>query len=174
MSSSLLCWDLFSLYSCPPLCLFDFFFYTLSVLCSSGKLFLHGCKFFMFYLHAYTATLLYVFIEMIKGKVSLCSRTVILRQRAVTHCSLTALYLFLGLSESILPHFPFKDTVFIMALNAQRPSFVIDWVHSDLASQRGLSLGPVRPCSVHFTRLLLNPVRGIGFGRSGISLGFMI
>lgn len=62
----------------------------------------------------------------------------------------------------------------MVAVNAQKPPFVIDWVHFDLDSQQGLSLGLLGPCSVHFTQLLLNPVRGIGFGRSGISLGFTI
>lgn len=75
---------------------------------------------------------------------------------------------------SVRPRFPFQDTVFTMAVNAQKPSFVIDRVHFDLDSQQGLSVGLVGPCSVHFTQFLLNPVRGIGFGRSGISLGFMI
>lgn len=70
--------------------------------------------------------------------------------------------------------FPFQDTVFMAAVNVQKPSFVIDRVHFDLDSQQGLSSGPVGPCSVHFTQLSLNPVRGIGFGRSGISLGFTI
>lgn len=62
----------------------------------------------------------------------------------------------------------------MMAGKAQKPPFVIDRAHFDLDSQQGLSLGPVGPCSVHFTQLPLNPVRGIGFGRSGISLGFTI
>lgn len=79
-----------------------------------------------------------------------------------------------NLPLSVLPCFPFQYTVFMTAVNVQKPSFVIDRVHFDLDSQQGLSLGPVGPCSVHFTQLSLNPVRGIGFGRSGISLGFTI
>ena len=70
--------------------------------------------------------------------------------------------------------FPFQDTVFMTAVNAQKPPFVTERVHFDLDSQLGLSSGPVGACSVHFTQLPLNPVRGIGFGRSGISLGFTI
>lgn len=79
-----------------------------------------------------------------------------------------------NLPLSVLPRSPFRDTVFMTAINVQKPSFVIDRVHFDLDSQQGLSLGPVRPCSEHFTQLSLNPVRGIGFRRSGISLGFTI
>lgn len=60
------------------------------------------------------------------------------------------------------------------AANLQKPLFVIDQVYFDLDSMHGLSLGLVGPCSVHFTQLSLNPVRGIGFARSGIGLGFMI
>lgn len=64
----------------------------------------------------------------------------------------------------------------MMAVNARKPSsFVIDRVHFDLDSKHGLSVGPVEPCSVQcVTQLTLNPIRGIGFGRSGISLGFTI
>ena len=75
---------------------------------------------------------------------------------------------------SVLHGFSFQNIVFMMAVNAQKPSFVTDRVHFDFDLQRGLSLGPVGPCSVHSTQLPLNPVRGIGFRRSGISLGFTI
>lgn len=80
----------------------------------------------------------------------------------------------LSLSFSVLTCFPIQDTVFMMAANLQKPLFVIDQVYFDLDSMHGLSLGLVGPCSVHFTQLSLNPVRGIGFARSGIGLGFMI
>lgn len=80
----------------------------------------------------------------------------------------------LGSVETFPSLSSFQDTVFMMSVNAQKPSFVIDRVHFGLDSQQGLSLGPVGPCSVHFTQLQLNPIRRIGFGRSGISLGFTI
>lgn len=81
-----------------------------------------------------------------------------------------------GLVETCLSLFSLTSLfrTLMLAVNAQKPSFVIDRVHFDLDSQQGLSLGLLGPCSVYFTQLLLNPVRGIGFGRSGISLGFTI
>lgn len=64
-------------------------------------------------------------------------------------------------------------TVFMKAVNLQKPFFfVIDQVYFELDSQ--CERWDRRSPAVHFTQFQLNPIRRIGFGRSGMSLGFTI
>lgn len=58
---------------------------------------------------------------------------------------------------------------FTKAVNAQNPTFVSFRVHCDLDPQQVWPSECGDSSNVHFTELLLNPVRGIGFSRSGIS-----
>lgn len=81
-----------------------------------------------------------------------------------------SLSILLPLLLSFLPCVPFRDSIY-EGSKLPKAFFVIDYVYLELDSVR--ALGPSAG-AVHFTQFQLNPIRRIGFGRSGMSLGFTI
>lgn len=80
--------------------------------------------------------------------------------------------LLLPLLLSVLACVSSRDSIYEGSKLTKALFFVIDQVYFELDSQCERWDRPTP--AVHFTQFQLNPIRRIGFGRSGMSLGFTI